>query len=60
VKVSRQLLRLAVPRYVEYVASLPRTIALRVDKSALREQGVSRTTWDREAAGISLRRERLR
>jgi carnitine-CoA ligase len=49
----------AVPRYLEYVESLPRTVALRPDKNALREQGVSSTTWDREAAGITLRRERL-
>jgi crotonobetaine/carnitine-CoA ligase len=49
----------AVPRYIEYVDSLPRTLALRVDKVALREQGVSAGTWDREAAGIRLRREHL-
>ncbi len=49
----------AMPRYIEYVESLPRTLALRVDKVALREQGVSKTTWDREATGIRLRRERL-
>lgn len=49
----------AVPRYLEYVESLPRTIALRTDKNELRERGVSPTTWDREAAGIRLRRERL-
>jgi carnitine-CoA ligase len=49
----------AVPRYLEYVESLPRTAALRVDKVALREQGVTSSTWDREAAGIRLRRERI-
>jgi crotonobetaine/carnitine-CoA ligase len=49
----------AVPRYLEYVESLPRTVALRPDKLSLRERGVSETTWDREAAGIRLRRERL-
>jgi crotonobetaine/carnitine-CoA ligase len=49
----------AVPRYLDYVESLPRTPALRIDKAALGEQGVSETTWDREAAGIRLRRERL-
>ena len=49
----------AVPRYIDYVDSLPRTLALRVDKIALREQGVSQTTWDREVAGSRLRRERL-
>jgi crotonobetaine/carnitine-CoA ligase len=49
----------AVPRYVEYVESFPRTLAFRIDKTALQGQGVSTTTWDREAAGIRLRRERL-
>jgi carnitine-CoA ligase len=49
----------AVPRYIEYVDSLPRTLALRPDKAALAERGVSDATWDREAAGIRLRRERL-
>jgi crotonobetaine/carnitine-CoA ligase len=49
----------AVPRYLEYVDDLPRTVALRVDKALLRERGLSAETWDREAAGIRLRRERL-
>ncbi len=49
----------AVPRYLEFVDELPRTIALRADKQALRDRGVSAETWDREAAGIRLRRERL-
>jgi crotonobetaine/carnitine-CoA ligase len=49
----------AVPRFVEFVDELPRTIALRPDKQALRERGVSPGTWDREAAGLRLRRERL-
>jgi len=49
----------AVPRFLEFVDELPRTIALRVDKQVLRERGVSPETWDREAAGIRLRRERL-
>jgi carnitine-CoA ligase len=49
----------SVPRYLEFVESLPRTVALRPDKLALRERGISETTWDREAAGIRLRRERL-
>jgi crotonobetaine/carnitine-CoA ligase len=49
----------AVPRYLEFVDELPRTIALRPDKQVLGERGVSDATWDREAAGIRLRRERL-
>jgi carnitine-CoA ligase len=49
----------AVPRYVEYVQSVPRTFAHRIDKQALQDLGISATTWDREAAGIQIRRERL-
>jgi crotonobetaine/carnitine-CoA ligase len=42
-----------VPRYVEFVESLPRTdVTNRVKKNLLREAGITATTWDREAAGI--------
>jgi crotonobetaine/carnitine-CoA ligase len=57
--VTSRLPYFAVPRYLEFVEEFPRTIALRVDKQALRDRGISDTTWDREAAGIRLRRERL-
>jgi crotonobetaine/carnitine-CoA ligase len=46
----------AIPRYVEFVASLPLTDSGKVSKYALRERGVGSETWDREAAGIELRR----
>jgi crotonobetaine/carnitine-CoA ligase len=49
----------AVPRYIALAGSLPRNPALRVDKPHLRERGVPAGAWDREAAGIVLRRERL-
>jgi crotonobetaine/carnitine-CoA ligase len=49
----------AVPRYIEFVDSIARNAALRPDKNLLRERGVTPATWDREAAGIKLRRERL-
>jgi crotonobetaine/carnitine-CoA ligase len=48
-----------VPRYFEFVASLPRTATEKVQKSNLRAQGVTATTWDRELAGIRLRRDVL-
>ena len=48
----------AVPRFLEFVEELPRTRAA-ARQAALRERGVSPETWDREAAGIRLRRERL-
>jgi crotonobetaine/carnitine-CoA ligase len=49
----------AVPRFVELVDELPRTVALRPDKKALQARGLTAETWDRERAGIRLRRERL-
>lgn len=49
----------AVPRYIEFVESLPLNAAFRVDKPVLRQRGISLKTWDRERAGIRLRRERL-
>lgn len=46
-----------VPRYIEVVDVLPKTPSLRVKKFELREQGNSDATWDREAAGIVLKRD---
>jgi len=57
--VTERLPYYAVPRFVEFVDELPRTLALRADKQELRERGITAATWDREAAGIRLRRERL-
>ena len=39
----------AIPRYVDVLADLPRTENGKVQKYKLREQGVGRHTWDREA-----------
>jgi crotonobetaine/carnitine-CoA ligase len=42
-----------VPRYVEYVAALPKTDATqRTRKMELREDPVNEQTWDREKAGV--------
>lgn len=46
----------AVPRYVEFVDSLPATENGKIQKYKLRERGVTATTWDREAAGIKIAR----
>ncbi|MGH7899248.1 MAG: AMP-binding protein, partial [Candidatus Binatia bacterium] len=47
--------RYMVPRFVEFVPSLPKTEAtLRVQKAKLRREGVNANTWDREAAGVTL------
>jgi len=46
----------AVPRFVSFRADLPRTPTHRIEKYKLRREGVTPDTWDREAAGIVLRR----
>lgn len=38
-----------VPRYIEFVAELPKTPTEKVEKFRLRQAGVTPTTWDREA-----------
>lgn len=46
----------AVPRYVEFVESLPKTATHRNQYAALRERGVTEDTWDREEAGYEVSR----
>lgn len=49
--------RFMVPRYVQFVDALPRTIASRqIRKVELRANPFTADTWDREAAGISVPR----
>jgi carnitine-CoA ligase len=45
-----------VPRYVEFVDHLPKTPTEKVQKAAIRERGVTESTWDREAVGHAVRR----
>ena len=45
-----------VPRYVDIVDDLLKTPTGKIRKNKLREQAVTRTTWDRVAAGVKLRR----
>jgi crotonobetaine/carnitine-CoA ligase len=46
----------AVPRFVELTDTLPRTENGKVQKYKLRERGRTAATWDREAAGVVLKR----
>ena len=46
----------AIPRYVEFRADLPRNPVGRVLKYQLRDEGVTKATWDREAAGVTFTR----
>lgn len=48
-----------VPRYVRIIDALPRTPTQKVQKHLIREQGVTGDTWDRELAGIRVRRVNL-
>jgi crotonobetaine/carnitine-CoA ligase len=48
-----------VPRYVRILPSLPKTPTQKVMKHLLRNEGVTPDTWDRDQAGVRLRRERL-
>jgi len=48
-----------VPRYLRFLGELPRTPTQKVEKHALRRAGVTADTWDREAAGIRVGRDRL-
>ncbi|OBF96564.1 ATP-dependent acyl-CoA ligase [Mycobacterium sp. 852014-52450_SCH5900713] len=45
-----------VPRYVEIVSELPKTVIGRIRKDLLRERGVTREAWDREAQGYIVSR----
>ena len=51
--------RFMIPRYIRIVNELPRTPTQKVQKHLLRTEGVTAHTFDRETAGITLRRERL-
>ncbi len=46
----------AVPRFLEIVDELPLTPNGKVQKYVLRDRGVTATTWDREAAGVTVSR----
>jgi crotonobetaine/carnitine-CoA ligase len=54
-----RLAHFMVPRYVRLLDALPRTPTHKVEKHRLRAEGVTADTWDREAAGVVVRRERL-
>ena len=45
-----------VPRYIEQVDALPKTPTGKIQKYPLRDRGLSGNTWDREAAGLKIRR----
>jgi len=46
----------AVPRFLEFVDTLPTTENGKIQKYKLRDRGTTERTWDREAAGITVKR----
>jgi crotonobetaine/carnitine-CoA ligase len=49
-----------VPRYIRILPELPKTPSAKVQKHLLRGEGVTGDTWDREAHGFTLKREKLK
>ncbi len=45
-----------VPRYIRFVDALPKTPTERVQKVKLRDEGITADTWDREEAGVKVKR----
>jgi len=48
-----------IPRYVRIVEALPRTPTAKIEKVKLRAAGLTEDTWDREKAGIVVKREKI-
>ncbi len=46
-----------VPRYVRIMDALPTTPSGKIQKAELRKEGVTNETWDREAAGMIIKRD---
>ncbi len=46
----------AIPRYIAFRESLPKTPSERVEKFKLKDEGITADCWDREKAGITLQR----
>jgi crotonobetaine/carnitine-CoA ligase len=49
-----------VPRYVRLETELPKTLTNKIQKTELRREGVTAHTWDREASGIVLKRDKFK
>lgn len=54
-----RLAHFMIPRFVRILPDLPRTPTQKVQKHLLRAEGITSDTWDREAAGIRIRREKI-
>ena len=47
------------PRFVRILDRMPKTPTHKIEKHVLRAEGVTEQTWDREAAGLRVRRDAL-
>ena len=47
------------PRFIRVVDELPKTPTQKVQKHLLKEAGITGATWDREAEGITVKREKI-
>ena len=48
-----------IPRYIRVMDDLPKTPTAKVQKHLLKDAGVTPDTWDREAAGIKIKRDQI-
>ncbi len=48
-----------IPRFVRIVDALPRTPTAKIEKVKLRGEGLTADTWDRDKAGIKIKREKI-
>ncbi len=48
-----------IPRFLRVMDELPKTPTQKVQKNLLREDGVTPDTWDREKAGVVIKRDKL-
>jgi crotonobetaine/carnitine-CoA ligase len=46
---EERMAKFMVPRYIEFREELPKTETHRIQKGALKREGVGPNTWDREA-----------
>jgi crotonobetaine/carnitine-CoA ligase len=54
-----RMARHMIPRFIRVMKELPKTPTAKVEKHVLRADGLTSDTWDRERAGIAIRREKL-
>ncbi len=54
-----RLAHFMLPRYVRIVDALPKTPTQKIQKHLLRADGITADTWDREKAGVKIRRQQI-